>query len=155
MLLSSLALLMSVCSSFRLAPSPLAPLNQMTASSSSRASRAQRPTISSSTSSMRLHAVLPGDPLVTGTLSQGVINGISIYSNIIFARIALSWFPQLPQQFPILKPIFTVTEPYLRAFRQTIPPVAGFDISAIPAVFILDILSQTAAAVGAELPPNM
>mmetsp|Transcript_1071 Transcript_1071/g.1767 ORF Transcript_1071/g.1767 Transcript_1071/m.1767 type:complete len:152 (+) Transcript_1071:21-476(+) len=97
-------------------------------------------------------ATLPGDPLVTGTLSQGIMNGISLYSNIIFARIALSWFPQLPQQFPILRPIFTVTEPYLRVFRKTIPSIAGFDISVIPAVLILDILSSTTAAVGAEFP---
>jgi YggT family protein len=156
----TLALLISVCTSFRLAPlSPLASRSSRSRSASGAVSTApatsRRPSSSAPASSSRLHAVLPGDPLVTGTLSQGVINGISIYSNIIFARIALSWFPQLPQQFPILKPIFTVTEPYLRAFRQTIPPVAGFDISAIPAVFILDILGQTAAAVGADLPPSL
>jgi YggT family protein len=100
-------------------------------------------------------AVLPGDPLVTGTLSQGLSNCVSLYSNIIFARIALSWFPQLPRQFPILQPIFTVTEPYLRAFRNTIPSIGGFDISAIPAIFILDIIGQTVAAVGAEFPEHL
>ena len=31
-------------------------------------------------------AVLPGDPLVTGTLSMGIMNGIKIYSNVILAR---------------------------------------------------------------------
>lgn len=31
-------------------------------------------------------AMLPGDPYVTGTLTQGVINGISIYNNILLAR---------------------------------------------------------------------
>jgi hypothetical protein len=31
---------------------------------------------------------------------------------------------------------------------------SGFDISALPAIFILDILSQTAAAVGAEFPAD-
>ena len=102
-----------------------------------------------------LAVALPGDPLVTGTLAQGLMNCFSLYSNIIFARIALSWFPQLPQQFPILKPIFTVTEPYLRAFRNTIPPIGGFDISAIPAIFILDIMGQTVAAVGADFPEHL
>ena len=56
------------------------------------------------------------------------------------------------QQFPILQPINTVTSPYLNVFRKTIPTIAGFDISIIPALFVLDILSQTAAAVGAEYP---
>ena len=102
-----------------------------------------------------LAVALPGDPLVTGTLAQGLMNCFSLYSNIIFARIALSWFPQLPKQFPILQPIFTVTEPYLRAFRNTIPSVGGFDISAIPAIFILDIMGQTVAAVGADFPEHL
>jgi uncharacterized protein YggT (Ycf19 family) len=71
---------------------------------------------------------------------------------LIYNRFALSWFPQLPQQFHIMRPVFTVTEPYLKIFRSQIPPVMGFDISAIPALFCLDILSQTVVALGAELP---
>lgn len=87
-----------------------------------------------------------GDALVTGTITKGIMNGISLYSNVLLARyihlnarkrvdmliygninsrIALSWFPQLFNQFPILRPIITVTEPYLKAFRRTIPPIAG------------------------------
>lgn len=30
----------------------------------------------------------------------------------------------------------------------------GFDISAIPAIFILDLLGQATAALGAEFPPE-
>lgn len=100
-------------------------------------------------------AVLPGPTVVTGTFSLGVMNAIELYSNIMLFRFALSWFPQLVNQFPILRPVFTVTEPYLRIFRSQIPPVAGFDISAIPALFCLNILSQTAAAVGAEEPVHL
>ena len=37
-----------------------------------------------------LAAMLPGDPMVTGVFSQGVINGISIYSNVILARLVTS-----------------------------------------------------------------
>lgn len=99
-------------------------------------------------------AVLPGSPLVTGTLTQGVINGISLYSNVLLARFALSWFPQILQTFPFLRPVITVTEPYLAVFRKSIPPIGGFDISALPAIFVLDILSQTTAAIGAEFPPE-
>ena len=69
-------------------------------------------------------------------------------------RIALSWFPQLFNQFPILRPIIVVTEPYLKIFRKTIPPIAGFDLSALPAIFLLDILSQTSIAIGAEFPKD-
>lgn len=40
-------------------------------------------------------------------------------------------------------------------FRSVIPPIGGFDISALPAIFCLDILGQTAAAVGAEFPAHL
>jgi hypothetical protein len=53
-----------------------------------------------------------------------------------------------------LRPIVIVTEPYLKFFRKQIPTIAGFDISAIPAIFLLDILSQTAVAIGADIPKN-
>lgn len=54
-----------------------------------------------------LAAVLPGDPLITGTISQGAITSVSIFSNIILARFALSWFPQVLKRFPFLKPVIT------------------------------------------------
>ena len=73
---------------------------------------------------------------------------------MILFRFALSWFPQVVGKFPVLRPIFTVSEPYLKVFRSQIPPIAGFDISAIPALFVLDILSQTVVAIGAEMPAN-
>ena len=95
-----------------------------------------------------------GENVVTGTLTLGVLNGIQIFTYILYARFALSWFPQIPRQFPVLRPINTVTEPYLKVFRQVIPPIGGFDLSALPAIFLLDILSQTAAAIGDTLPDN-
>ena len=45
-----------------------------------------------------------------------------------------------------------MTEPYLKIFRKRIPLVGGFDISAIPAIFILDLVGQATAALGAEIP---
>ncbi len=106
-----------------------------------------------------LAAVFPGNPVVNGVLFQGIVNGISLYSNVIFFRVALSFFPNARKQFPILKPIFTVTNPYLKVFRKRIPPVsvggAQFDISAIPAIFILDLFSQGTVALGAEIPKKL
>eukprot|EP01041_Mallomonas_annulata_P007455 gene7455-15248_t len=102
----------------------------------------------------QLAAVMPGDPMVSAVVFQGLANAVKLYSNIILFRIALSWFPQLPRQFPILRPVFTVTEPYLGFFRKQIPAIGGFDISAIPAIFLLDIMSQTTVAIGCEFPEN-
>ena len=60
--------------------------------------------------------------------------------NSLSRRIALSWFPQLFNQFPVLRPIITVTEPYLKAFRRTIPPVAGIIITIIITIIIAIII---------------
>ena len=57
------------------------------------------------TSPQLVASVLPGDPLLTGTLSQGAITTVGLYSNVIFARLALSFFPNVVKQFPVLKPI--------------------------------------------------
>ena len=66
-------------------------------------------------------AVMPGSAVGNAVIFQGIANGFSIYNSIIIFRIALSWFPQLPRQFPILRPVFTVTDPYLNFFRRQIP----------------------------------
>ena len=95
-------------------------------------------------------SVVPGTPMTTGILFQGGLNAISLFTNIIFFRVALSFFPDVRKQFPILKPVFTVTEPYLKVFRKRIPRVGNFDISAIPAIFVLDLISQGTAAFGAD-----
>lgn len=40
-------------------------------------------------------AILPGDPLITGTLGQGLSNGISLYSNVLFARYVVAFIVTL------------------------------------------------------------
>eukprot|EP01039_Chlorochromonas_danica_P001632 gene1623-1781_t len=97
-------------------------------------------------------AMLPTSSVVTSTLSAGLADAVSLYSNILLLRIALSWFPQVFNQFPILRPLLVVTDPYLRVFRKVIPTVGGLDLSPLPAFFLLNVLSSTAAAVGAEMP---
>lgn len=68
------------------------------------------------TSAQLVASVLPGDPLLTGTLSQGAITTVGLYSNVIFARLALSFFPNVVKQFPILKPIITGMIELVEAF---------------------------------------
>ena len=100
-------------------------------------------------------AVMPGSAVGNAVIFGGIANAFSLFNSVIVFRIALSWFPQLPQQFPILRPVFTVTDPYLNFFRRQIPAIGGFDISAIPALFFLDIMSQAVVAFGAEIPENI
>ena len=98
---------------------------------------------------------MPGSAVGNAVIFGGIANAFSLFNSVIVFRIALSWFPQLPQQFPILRPVFTVTDPYLNFFRRQIPAIGGFDISAIPALFFLDIMGQAVVAFGAEIPENI
>lgn len=99
-----------------------------------------------------LASVMPGESGMVGGV--GLATVIGIYQKVIIARFALSWFPQLYSTFPFLSPVYSVTEPYLQFFRRFIPPIGGFDISAIPALFILDFATNLAVSFGAELPDD-
>lgn len=83
----------------------------------------------------------------------GFSNFLSIYNVIITARILLSWFPQA-QGVGLLQPVYAITDPYLNLFRGLIPPIFGLDLSPILAFFLLSVMGNVTAAVGAEIPAN-
>ena len=91
-----------------------------------------------------------GEQIVVGGLS----NFLSLYNIIITARILLSWFPQA-QGIGALQPVYAITDPFLNLFRGVIPPLFGLDFSPILAFFLLNVLTNATAAVGAEIPNGM
>ena len=91
--------------------------------------------------------------LMSPVLVGGFSNFLSIYNLIITARILLSWFPQA-QGVALLQPVYAITDPYLNLFRGLIPPVFGLDLSPILAFFLLSVMGNVTAAVGAEIPAN-
>jgi len=54
----------------------------------------------------------------------------------------------------LLQPVYAVTDPYLNLFRGLIPPIFGLDLSPILAFFLLSVMGNVTAAVGAEIPAN-
>ena len=84
----------------------------------------------------------------------GFANFLSIYNLIITARILLSWFPQA-QGIAVLQPVYAITDPFLNIFRGVIPPIFGLDLSPIAAFFLLNVLTNATAAVGAEIPQHL
>ncbi|EIE20372.1 hypothetical protein COCSUDRAFT_8690, partial [Coccomyxa subellipsoidea C-169] len=77
----------------------------------------------------------------------------SLYNTIIIVRILLTWFPNPPQV--IAGPLSTLCDPYLNLFRGLIPTIGGtLDLSPILAFIVLDLFSNTAAALPAELGPD-
>lgn len=94
-------------------------------------------------------AVIPGDGVLETTVTGGLFNFFNIYQNLLVGRILLSWFPGLQGQ-PLLKPLFTICDPFLNTFRQVVPPVFGLDLSPILALFLLQALGGASQALGAE-----
>ena len=72
---------------------------------------------------------------------------LRIYTFVLFARLILSWFPQIPQGIrPVADILYKLTEPVLRMARPLIPPVrigaGAMDFSPILVFVLLGIASQ-------------
>lgn len=64
---------------------------------------------------------------------------LKLFFYALLLSILISWIaPQ--QQTPLSSIVYRLTEPLLRPFRRFIPPIAGFDITPIPAMIVLQLL---------------
>uniref|UniRef100_A0A7R9ZLY3 Uncharacterized protein n=1 Tax=Craspedostauros australis TaxID=1486917 RepID=A0A7R9ZLY3_9STRA len=97
---------------------------------------------------------IPGYGIAEQVFVGGFGNFLSIYNLVITARILLSWFPQAAG-IAALQPVYQITDPYLNLFRGIIPPIFGLDLSPLLAFFLLSVLTNATAAVGADLTPAM
>jgi len=77
---------------------------------------------------------------------NALVNFLQIYSYIVLGRVLLTWFPNIDWYQQPWATIAQLTDPYLDLFRRFIPPLGGFDLSPIVALFLLNIAK---AAVGA------
>jgi YggT family protein len=75
-------------------------------------------------------------------LITSVLNFINIYSVLIFVRLLLTWFPAIEWMQQVASVLSPVTDPYLNIFRNLIPPVGGFDLSPMLAIFALSAVSS-------------
>merc|ERR1719162_2083756 len=57
--------------------------------------------------------ILPADNVPLMVVEEGAVNFLSLYGGVLTLRILLSWFPQA-QGVALLKPIFTVSDVYLK-----------------------------------------
>ncbi|KAL6775723.1 CPLD8 [Auxenochlorella protothecoides x Auxenochlorella symbiontica] len=95
-------------------------------------------------------AALPAGGVAGTVLSTGVSQFLSLYNAALIGRILLTWFPQAPEA--ISRPLATVCDPYLNLFRGIIPPLGGtLDLSPILAFVALDVITNTASAIPAEV----
>ncbi len=85
--------------------------------------------------------VVPG---LWGTIviSIGMIGNkfVNLYFYAIIVRAIMSWVVSL-QQSPIAEVVFLITEPIMKPARRLIPTIAGFDLSPIPVLIALQLIS--------------
>jgi len=73
----------------------------------------------------------------------GLINAIGTLLYLaIFARVILSWFPQVPADNPAVRFLYAVTEPILSPIRRLLPRMGMFDLSPMIAIIIILVVQQ-------------
>ena len=82
------------------------------------------------------------------SVEQFVTVFIGVYVLLIFAYIITSWIrlPYSPWLNRIQRFLYDVCEPYLRLFRQFLPPLGPLDLSPIVAVFFLALVRYAVLA---------
>ena len=95
-------------------------------------------------------AIIPGDGVAEQVITAGLNQFLSLYNAALIGRLVLTWFPNPPQA--IVGPLSTICDPYLNLFRGIIPPLGGtIDLSPILAFVVLDLFTNSAAALPCEL----
>jgi YggT family protein len=76
------------------------------------------------------------------TSLEGIIRfAFQIYTFMIFGYILMSWIPALKES-ALGEFLERVVEPYLRPFKQFIPPLGMIDVSPIVALFTLFFVEE-------------
>lgn len=79
--------------------------------------------------------------LLLFTLTSPLKFLLTILFYAIIIQIILSWVQTTQYQQPAMHHLLSaITAPILRPFQRMIPPIAGFDISPIPALILLQFL---------------
>lgn len=65
---------------------------------------------------------------------------INLFMLVVFARVLLSWFPDIDRSNPLVQAIYDITEPVLRPIREILPPTGMLDLSPLVLIVILQIL---------------
>lgn len=72
-----------------------------------------------------------------GALGNKLMN---LYFYAIILRVVMSWVTTL-QQSPVAEIVYLLTEPLMQRARRIIPLIAGLDLSPIPVLILLQLIS--------------
>ena len=74
--------------------------------------------------------------LIAPLLIASISKFLEYYLYILFARLLLTWFPNIDWMQQIVGFLSPITDPYLNLFRF-VPPIGTIDLSPIIAIFAL------------------
>lgn len=75
---------------------------------------------------------------------------LQIYEIILLLRVLLSWF-QIDPYNPLVRILYTLTEPLLQPIRQILPPAGMMDFSPLVAFLLLFALQNVLSILAASL----
>ena len=81
-------------------------------------------------------------PILVGlfvALMSLMVKAVNVYFYALLGRAILSWFPMAGQN-PLVTLLWLMTEPLLARVRRFVPPVAGFDLSILGLLLVLQVL---------------
>jgi YggT family protein len=87
---------------------------------------------------------------VITTLFQILRLLLQIYEIILLLRVLLSWF-QIDPYNPLVRILYTLTEPLLAPIRQILPPAGMMDFSPLVAFLLLFALQNVLSILAASL----
>jgi YggT family protein len=73
---------------------------------------------------------------------------LQLFSLALFARILLSWFPDIDRSHPVVQFLFDITEPVLRPVREMLPQTGMFDFSPLVVVLVIQVLLRLLRVAG-------
>jgi YggT family protein len=63
-----------------------------------------------------------------------------LFEILLFARVILSFFPNIDRGNPLIRLVYDITEPVLKPIRDLLPPTGIFDFSVLIAFLIVNVL---------------
>jgi len=88
-----------------------------------------------------------GSPNLMGILILALGDGLKLFFQILLYAIIFHILLNLLQPYsPINQPLQAMTRPILNPFQRLIPPISGIDLSPIPALILLQVLSMILAS---------
>jgi len=73
---------------------------------------------------------------------------LQIYSFVLFARILLTWVPNLDPYHPAVQFLHQITDPVLEPARRLIPPIGMIDISPVVVMILISFIANALSQAG-------